>query len=139
MGGGDAVFDLGEVDQAAGDFDGAFGGERGGDVFVVVLRRGIEVDGVHIDERGLRSAEVGDAGGLDAGFEGVVVPACCTFSAAEYELDIGIEHFECFRPLVCLGGVAFLRHFFDLPWTPHLVSQSPVFDFVRLRTPILAA
>ena len=27
-------------------------------------------------------AEVGDARGLDAGLEGVVVPACCAFSAA---------------------------------------------------------
>ena len=47
----DAVLDLGEVDEGAGDFDGAFGGERGSDVLVVVFGRGVEVDGVHVDER----------------------------------------------------------------------------------------
>lgn len=55
--------------------------------------------------------------------------ACFT---AENELDVGIEEFDGFGPLVGLLGVVFLCHLADLPGSVHLVSEGPIFDLTML-------
>lgn len=42
-----------------------------------------------------------------------------------------------FGPLDGFMGVCFLGHLFDLPWTPYLVAEGPVFDLMHWSVLIL--
>lgn len=133
-GDGDAVLDAGEVNEACCDFDGALGGARGCGVGEVLLRGSVDVDRVHVDEAGGVAALESVLGVADALFDHIGVPGRVAGFTAEDEDDAGVEQLEGFGPLEGLFGVGFLCHLADLPWSPHLVAESPVFDLRMLGT-----
>lgn len=69
---------------------------------------------------------------LDALLDNVRVPGTVTCLTAENESDAGIEELDSLCPLVGLLCVVFLCHLADLPWSPHLVSESPVLDLYTM-------
>lgn len=69
---------------------------------------------------------------LDALLDNIRVPRAVARFATENELNVGIEEFDGFGPLVGFLGVVFLCHLADLPGSVHLVSESPVFDLTVL-------
>jgi hypothetical protein len=69
---------------------------------------------------------------FDTLLDDVCVPRAVSCFTAENQLDVGVEEFDGFGPLVGFLGVVLLCHLADLPGTVHLVSESPVFDLIVL-------
>ena len=96
---------------------------------VIVRRRGVPVDAVHLDEAPVVAARVLVV--PDALLQDVVVPVTEAVLAAEDELNGWVQQLDGLGPLVRLLRVVLLGELLHLPRAPALVAQSPVFDLSR--------
>lgn len=95
------------------------------------------MDAVHVDQACLPSKSVLIPS--EAFFQSIEVPAGMSGLATEDQADGRIEQFQCLGPLIRFSGILFLGRLSDLPRAPDLVTQSPVFDVVRLLAAVLSS